>query len=162
MYCLLALTTLTFFSCQKDTDNLPADTKNLIGTWETPFFNYIEGQEDIRIPEATLVETEDGTPFRLEINDNNTFQATGDGVVIAGTYTAERAKGKYGDGTKFNHGDLSFNFITPNEDISTTDSLYIVLLKEIDTYNFNGESLTISSNPGVDGGWSKVVLFEKR
>lgn len=162
MYCLLALTTLTFFSCQKDTDYLPAKTKNLLGNWETVRFSYIEGQEDIRHPEVSVAEASDGTPFRIEMNEDETFQAFGEGIALTGTYTAERLKGNYASGEKFRHGDLAFSFTTPNGNHSVSDNAFITLLRDIDGFIFNGEDLSIYNSPGAGGGWSKSATFEKK
>lgn len=162
MYCLLALTTLTFFSCQKDTDVLTAKTKNLIGNWEIDQLRYIEGQEDVRHPEVSVAETSDGTPFRIEINKNKTFKAFGDGIFLTGTYTAKRAKGEYYSGKKFRHGYIELDFDTPSENYSASDHAFITILRKIDGYIFNGEDLTIYSSFKVGEGWTTSITFEKR
>ena len=162
MYCLLALTTLTFFSCQKDTDYLPAKTKNLIGDWEVDRFSYIEGQDDIRHPEVSVAEASNGIPFRIEINKDETFQAFGEGIALIGTYTAKRLKGEYANGKEFRHGDLEFNFSTPIGNHSDSDNAFITLLKKTDTFIFNGVDLTIHSSPAATGGWSRTATFEKQ
>lgn len=160
MYCLLALTTFTFFSCQKD--NLPAKTKNLVGIWEVDSFNYIQGQDDVQNPDISIAETGDGTPFRLELNDDDTFTAFGDKIILIGTYTAKRLKGEYADGEKFRHGDLAFSFDPAAGTYPICDGALVSLLREVDEFTFNGKDLTIYSKPAADEAWSKSVIFEKR